>query len=192
MQNKELTKFWIRCSSPMGWYRIMHPRPRNFELDVARARQNLYPYSHLSDFGFAGWMSYLLTTWVAHWPWHWAFTLRRGQRWSVGVGAISRRKEEGAPRNGEESFLLGAWEGRPWSDKVVVDAGGERGVGYTQTPERYSSLCSMPPIKSSFVDRPSHEEGKCMYTLSQGLHFCFIIPKKRFVEQSLTFIFLEF
>uniref|UniRef100_A0A0A9E4U9 IDP2420 n=1 Tax=Arundo donax TaxID=35708 RepID=A0A0A9E4U9_ARUDO len=39
---------------------------------------------------------------------------------AVGAGASGRRKEAGAPRKGEESFLVGAWEGRPWRDKEVV------------------------------------------------------------------------
>jgi hypothetical protein len=37
-----------------------------------------------------------------------------------GAGASGLRKEEGAPRKGEESFLVGAWEARPWRDKEVV------------------------------------------------------------------------
>ena len=39
---------------------------------------------------------------------------------AVGAGASGRRKEAGLPRKAEESFLLGAWEERPWSDKEVV------------------------------------------------------------------------
>jgi hypothetical protein len=37
-----------------------------------------------------------------------------------GAGGSGLRKEEGAPRKGEESFLVGAWEARPWRDKEVV------------------------------------------------------------------------
>ena len=39
---------------------------------------------------------------------------------ALGAGASGRRKKAGAPRNGEESFLAAAWQGRPWRDKVVV------------------------------------------------------------------------
>lgn len=39
---------------------------------------------------------------------------------AVDAGASGRRKEAGAPRNGEDSFLAGTWEGRPWRDKEVV------------------------------------------------------------------------
>jgi hypothetical protein len=39
---------------------------------------------------------------------------------AVRVGASGRRKEVGAPRKGEASFLLRAWVGRPWRDKDVV------------------------------------------------------------------------
>jgi hypothetical protein len=39
---------------------------------------------------------------------------------AVCAGASGRKEEAGAPRNGEESFLAGAWEGRPCRDNEVV------------------------------------------------------------------------
>ena len=44
----------------------------------------------------------------------------RREEAAVGAGASGRRKKAGAPRNGEESFLAAAWQGRPWRDKEVV------------------------------------------------------------------------
>lgn len=62
-------------------------------------------------------------------------SVRREEGPAAGAGASGRRKDAGAPRNGEESFLVGAWEGRPWRDKEVVAmavfiaARGRRGAG---------------------------------------------------------------
>ena len=39
---------------------------------------------------------------------------------ALGAGASGRRKEAGAPRNGEERFLAAPWQGRPLRDKEVV------------------------------------------------------------------------
>lgn len=62
-------------------------------------------------------------------------SVRREEGPAAGVGASGRRKDAGAPRNGEESFLVGAWDGRPWRDKevvamaVLIAARGRRGAG---------------------------------------------------------------
>jgi len=62
-------------------------------------------------------------------------SVRREEGPAAGAGASGRRKDAGAPRNGEESFLVGVWEGRPWRDKEVVAmavfiaARGRRGAG---------------------------------------------------------------
>lgn len=36
-------------------------------------------------------------------------SVRREEGPAAGAGASGRRKDAGAPRNGEESFLVGAW-----------------------------------------------------------------------------------
>lgn len=103
-------------------------------------------------------------------------SVRREEGPAEGAGASGRRKDAGAPRNGEESFLVGAWEGRPWRDKEVMAmavfiAARWRGSGDMQSAAK--ELCSgvLPSAAHCLLSNPQvGGQGKSPrgYAFSQG------------------------